>query len=331
MSYSLQPPYNSTHPCYGLSYEECFYDSTPWEYKPSLALNGLLAGIFGLAAAAHLVQGIMGKTWGFAIAMVVGSIVEVIGYVGRIMAHSDLEAENPFLIQICCLTFAPAFLAAGIYLCLSRIVIVFGADISRIPPKWYTYIFVACDFLSLVLQGAGGGMASVAVNNNKSAQPGTNVMLAGLGFQVFTIMVFLILCAEYAWRVMQRIKSGGQLDPVHAKLRQSKRFRGFLIALLISTLCILIRSVFRVIEMAEGWSGPLMGNQTLFFILEGVMVAIAVVILNVFHPGYCFADGYKPGIKNSDSLKSEGTYDRDSQVELGNYNNRNQPMMMPSR
>ena len=73
---SLESPFNSTHPCFGLTVEECFYDSTPWEYKPSLALNGLLAGIFGLAAAAHLVQGIMGKTWGFAIAMVIGSIGE---------------------------------------------------------------------------------------------------------------------------------------------------------------------------------------------------------------------------------------------------------------
>jgi len=147
---------------------------------------------------------------------------------------------------------------------------VFGSDISRIPPKWYTYIFVGCDFFSLVLQGAGGGIASTAASANESPQPGTNVMLAGLGFQVFTLIIFIILCAEYAWRVMQRVRSGGQLDPVHAKLRQSKRFRGFLGALALSTVCILIRSIFRVVEMAEGWSGALMANQTLFFVLEGV-------------------------------------------------------------
>lgn len=146
----------------------------------------------------------------------------------------------------------------------------FGTDISPIPPKWYTYIFVSCDFLSLVLQGAGGGIASTAAGANKSPQPGTNVMLAGLGFQVFTLIVFIALCAEYARRVMQRVRSGGQLDPVHTKLRQSKRFRGFLAALSLSTICILIRSIFRVVEMAEGWSGALMADQTLFFILEGV-------------------------------------------------------------
>lgn len=173
-------------------------------------------------------------------------------------------------IQIICLTFAPAFLAAGIYLCLSRIVIVFGADISRIPPKWYTYLFVTCDFFSLILQSAGGGLAATAVEGGTGVQTGTNVMIAGLAFQVFTILVFMILCAEYAWRVRQRVKSGGQLDPVHAKLRTSKRFIGFLIALALSTICIQIRSIFRVIEMAAGWDGPLMANETLFFVLEGV-------------------------------------------------------------
>lgn len=113
-------------------------------------------------------------------------------------------------------------------------------------------------------------MASVASSNNESAQGGTNVMLAGLGFQVFTLVLFMGLCGEYAWRVNQRIKSGVGLDPVHAKLRNSKRFKGFLCALALSTTCILIRSVFRVIEMAQGWEGDLAGDETLFFILEGV-------------------------------------------------------------
>lgn len=312
-------PYNSSSPCFGLTVEEC-NNTTPWAYRPTIALNALLLAIFSTSLAAHLIQGICWKTWGFVIAMALGSVFEVIGYIGRIMAHNDLEGQNPFLIQICCLTFAPAFFAAGIYLCLSRIVIVFGADISRIPPKWYTYLFIACDFFSLSLQGAGGGLASTASSAHKSAQPGTNVMLAGLGFQVFTLIVFIILCAEYASRVVQRVRSGGQLDPVHAKLRQSKRFRGFLAALSLSTICILIRSIFRVVEMAEGWSGALMANETLFFILEGVMVVIAVVILNIFHPGWCFADGYN--VSKNPSYKS----DPGSEAELGSTN-RKQPMM----
>lgn len=113
-------------------------------------------------------------------------------------------------------------------------------------------------------------MAAIASNNNKSPQPGTNVMLVGLSFQVVTLVLFMLLCAEYGWRVVQRLRSGVQLDPTHAKLRQSKRFKAFLCALAISTTCILIRSIFRVVEMAQGWEGQLAADETLFFILEGV-------------------------------------------------------------
>ncbi|KAF8459996.1 RTA1 like protein-domain-containing protein [Kalaharituber pfeilii] len=311
--------------------QDCIpFHRSPWEYQPSLYLNGILLGIFGVSMIANLIQGVAFKTWSFMAAMVLGCIFEVVGYVGRILAHDDMEASDPFLIQICCLTLAPAFLAAGIYLCLSRIVVVFGADISRIPPKGYTYIFVACDFISLILQGAGGGIASVAANNNESSQTGTNIMLAGLGFQVFTLTLFMGLCAEYGWRVYQRAKSGAQLDAVHAKLRASKRFRLFLVALSVSTICIFIRSIFRVVELAEGWDGALMANQTLFFILEGVMVAVSVLVLNVFHPGWCFSDGYHTG-KKSSTNKAISSYHGSSEVELQpTGNNTHQPPLMAS-
>jgi hypothetical protein len=66
-----------------------------------------------------------------------GGVAEVLGYVGRIMKLAEsigqgrcmhdthffqiLSADHKkFLAQICCLTLAPAFFAAGIYLCLSR-------------------------------------------------------------------------------------------------------------------------------------------------------------------------------------------------------------------
>lgn len=64
--------FNATSPCFGLTLDECIFANSPWEYKPSLALNGLLVGIFGVAFAAHAIQGVWGKTWGFAVAMVLG-------------------------------------------------------------------------------------------------------------------------------------------------------------------------------------------------------------------------------------------------------------------
>ena len=197
-------------------------------------------------------------------------------------------------MQIVCLTIAPAFMAAGLYLTLSRIVTTFGPENSRIAPLSYPRIFIPCDVLSLVLQALGGGMASVASHTGKNVDPGDHIMVAGLAFQVFTLLLFILLCSDFALKTLRRWKKMGQaaLDPTHAKLRGSWAFQGFLGALSLATLCIFIRSIYRVAELGEGWEGALIKNQHLFIGLEGAMVLVAVFALNLFHPGYCFREGY---------------------------------------
>ena len=84
----------------------------------------------------------------------------------------------------------------------------------------------------------------------------------------------------------------GALDPTHAKLRESRAFKGFLVALAFCTLCIFTRSVYRVAELSEGWKGHLIQTQKYFIGLEGAIVGVGVLALNVFHPGLCFREGY---------------------------------------
>lgn len=91
---------------------------------------------------------------------------------------------------------------------------------------------------------------------------GNNIMIAGLAFQVATITLFMALCADFAYRVW---KNGGGEDGVGNEfvgLRSSRRFKIFLGALALETIVIQVRSIFRLIEMSQGWSGPL---QSKFF------------------------------------------------------------------
>lgn len=201
--------------------------------------------------------------------------------------------QSPFLIQIVCLTIGPAFLAAGIYLCLSRIVMTFGPENSRIKPLSYPRIFIPCDFVSLLLQAIGGGIASAKTRANEDPEFGNNIMIAGLAVQVFTMFVFIVLALDFAIRTIRRTSRLGvesALDPRHAKLRNSWVFQGFLIALSFSTLCIFTRCVYRVAELSEGWDGHLIKTQKYFIGLEGAVVVAAVLVLNVFHPGFCFSE-----------------------------------------
>jgi hypothetical protein len=136
------------------------------KYVPVLGGNAFYAALFALVAIAQLGLGIKYKTWGFMTAAVLGNITEIIGYIGRIMMHNNIFAKNPFLIYLVCLTIAPAFLSASLYLCLARIVVLFGEHLSHLKPRTYTILFMVADFISLLLQAAGGAIASGSTDNN---------------------------------------------------------------------------------------------------------------------------------------------------------------------
>jgi hypothetical protein len=148
-------------------------------------------------------------------------------------------------------------------------------------------------------------MASTATHSGKNPTSGNHIMLAGLAVQVVTLFFYILLASDFAFRTWRRISALGKsqaLDPTHAKLRDSFRFRGFIFALIFATLCIFTRSVYRVAELSEGWSGHLIMTQKYFIGLEGAIVAAGILTLNAFHPGMCFKEGY---VKKEKEVKGE--------------------------
>ncbi len=120
-------------------------------------------------------------------------------------------------------------------------------------------------------------------------------MVAGLAFQVLTLLIFMVLCGDFAIRTRRRYKSLGEAafdqNPHFVTLRHSKMFKGFLVALTLATICIFWRSVYRVAELAEGWTGSLIKRQWLFVGFEGVMVIVACLALNLFNLAFAFSEG----------------------------------------
>ncbi|SPQ26802.1 286872e0-f7b9-4aa2-91ae-c5a2f8240782 [Thermothielavioides terrestris] len=234
----------------------------------------------------------LATTW---LPFLLGIACEIVGYAGRIKSYYNQWEETGFFMQIIGLTIGPAFLSASVYLCLSRIVAIYGPANSRIPAGWYTRIFIPCDIVSLVLQAGGGAAASVALDNHTSLDPGDNAMLAGLILQVVTLAIFVGLCADFGLRTWRRARAVGcaaalPQDAALARARASWAFRGFLAALGLAVLAIFWRSVYRSAELSQGWTGPLMYDQWMFVGFEGVMIVAAVSALLVFHPAVCLGE-----------------------------------------
>jgi RTA1 like protein len=86
--------------------------------------------------------------------------------------------------------------------------------------------------VSLILQGAGGGIAATAGPGNLTqANLGTNIIIAGLSFQVFSLLLFMILCVDFALRI--RKVPEPQRSEEYQALRRTKLFKGFLLGMLI--------------------------------------------------------------------------------------------------
>ena len=197
---------------------------------------------------------------------------------------------------------------------------------SRVRPALYTYVFISCDVTSILLQAIGGALASAA-EDNALLDIGDHVMLSGLVFQVFTLVVFGICAADYICAIY---RNRNRLNPATARFRQSLRFKLFIVALWVAYLGILTRCSYRVAELAggifylstspvsrkltciTGWvQNPILREQGLFIGLDSVPVGISAVALNIWHPGWCF-----PMEEQDTSYTMEKLGSRDEEAQL---------------
>ncbi|KAL2844942.1 RTA1 like protein-domain-containing protein [Aspergillus pseudodeflectus] len=197
-----------TAPC---TPDTCPIDWALIRYFPNVAGNALYLALFAIMLVAQFYHGVRFKTWSFLGCMSGGLLLEVIGYAGRLILHSNPFNFSAFLQYLICLTIAPAFITAAIYLSLSRIITIYGSGISRLQPATYAKIFVTCDILCLVLQAAGGAVTATAGRDQDGLrQTGINIMIAGLAAQVVCLGVFMGLAGEFFWRVKREQRWRGQ-------------------------------------------------------------------------------------------------------------------------
>jgi hypothetical protein len=248
---------------------ECPVEASIYGYYPNLFANCFFVGFFGLFTWVNLYLGWRYRTWSYMVGMTLGCASSAIGYGGRVIMHPNPFDGSAFKLQITLLIVAPAYISAAIYLTLKHVCICFGDKWSRIRPRFYTWIFILADTLSLVLQGVGGGLAAGAGDNEELRKKGDHFAMAGIIWQVFTLLVFAILVIDYVVRRKGALKTHPYSEEAMATIKSSK-FRLFTLGLATAFVAIFIRCVYRIAEMAGGWRNPIMQNEVLFIVCEGV-------------------------------------------------------------
>lgn len=168
---------------------------------------------------------------------------------------------------------APCFFTAGCYVVLGRLIPILGPESSPLSPKRYLLIFSTCDLLSIIVQAIGGGHASAQDNKvNGNTKPGTDIMIGGIVFQMASITVFGALFSYILFRARN--------------VRLSKGLRLTIAATALAVVLIYIRSIYRTMELLQGWKGFLITHERYFIAFDGSMMAAAVIVFNIINPAW---------------------------------------------
>ncbi|KAJ6626623.1 RTA1 like protein-domain-containing protein [Mycena sp. CBHHK59/15] len=274
---------------------------SPYGYTPTEYVCIIFVALFSSSTILHVGQATYYRLWWLFPSVCLAGILEILGWSGRLWSSISPFNFEPYELQIVCTIMGPTPLAAANFIVLGHIIKRLGSAYSRLTPKLYTTVFLCCDIISLVVQGIGGGMAAGAVNRRMDPAKGGHVMLGGIAFQMVTITVYALCAGEFLLRYLHdrpiASRGGGGGGGARAGAL-SPRMKALVCALVFNTTCLFIRAVYRLIELSNGWSGRIIHTQVYFNVLDGAMITLAMVTLNVAHPGALLETRRQPVAKD---------------------------------
>lgn len=186
------------------------------------------------------------------------------------------------------LIIAPVFFSAALYVLLGKLILDLGRRSSIISARWYAIVFCTCDVASLIVQAIGGAQASTATADS-AMQLGTHIMVAGIAFQLLTMTLFVGLLADFFVRVLRR---GGEFGGSGVVTRGMRLVFG---AMVVCVVMVYARSVYRTIELAQGWHGYLISHEGYFIGLDAAIMVVAVGVFVPVDPAVVFRGEGRPG------------------------------------
>lgn len=232
--------------------------------------------------------------------------VQIIGYICRALAHDDKNSVPIYSIQTIMILLAPPLYAASIYMTLGRLILYLDVEsLSPIPTKWLTAIFVTGDVIAFVMQAAGMSLAldpspvvrtiqsitfsditaggGIMASGTVSAMnTGEHITIGGLCVQLVFFSVFIIVATIVHWRVHRNPTRKSLVASIKNWKRTS--WETIMVVLYVASILILVRSIFRLIEYAQGNSGYLISHEVFMYVFDSTLMFFTMLVMSIYHP-----------------------------------------------
>ncbi|KAI0254690.1 RTA1 like protein-domain-containing protein [Lactifluus subvellereus] len=263
-----------------------FLDPKDDPYNPLgyIASNTLTGIAFGFILTAALVQTFNLFKWGawWMVCMTIGAYTFALGIACRFALHVKPESKGIYIVEYLFVILAPCAFIAADYVLLGHLARFLGSGKHLlVSPKRITIIFVISDVTTFLIQALGGAI-SVGANTVRGEKLGSHVFLGALVIQLISFLIFTTIFLRFMRRVHKFERDAWTL---HRGNQWYNDWRTLAAALGVSCVGIIIRSLYRVVELSQGFLGPIAQNEDLFYALDTLPLFIAISVYVPFWPG----------------------------------------------
>ncbi|KAG0218178.1 hypothetical protein BGX33_008354 [Mortierella sp. NVP41] len=272
------------------------------KYAPNIPGNiitAMLYAILGLLFLRHIIR--HKNKW--ALCLPIGAFASSLGFFFRLGLDPQDIMVPIFVVQNILIIATPSAFLAFNYMLYGRLVTAidpqFNSNVDKsssqsrmaksrysfLPPRIVGYIFVSSDITTFLIQVAAGSMIGNAGDKNPSiANIGDKLFLVGVCAQGVSYCLFSVLLSDTLMRLLaeSRKTTFSQLERRWMGLDQN-------IALIVgclyfSSLFIIIRSVYRIVEFVQGHQGYLISHEVYLFVFDVVPLILATGIWAIVWP-----------------------------------------------
>lgn len=206
-----------------------------------------------------------------------------LGFILRLVCRSNQQSIPLYAVSNLFIILSPTAFIAFIYMMYGRLIACLDPTLSTkpeckgksmlspvLPPRLAGRLFITSDIITFVIQASGGGLQ--ASGNPDMASLGNKLFLIGVTLQAISFAFFIVLL------VMAHIRIANQVQyftfSTIFNFSKSSVSRTF-VALYLACTMIMIRSIFRIVEMAGGYEGSVYHTEVYLFLLDSLPLAIA--------------------------------------------------------
>nr|ODO03820.1 integral membrane protein [Cryptococcus depauperatus CBS 7855] len=247
----------------------------PFRYVPNKGIN-IAAAVLYFAVAVVLTFHAVRKPANYFLVLVIGAWCEGIGLALRVALRTNLHSSGLYIVCYLFVVLSPCAFLAGDYILLGRLVQYLDGHryIRPFRASHIAWIFIASDIITFCIQGAGGGLSTS--HDVNTAQLGGKMFLAGIAIQMASFIFFTITWAIFGFRTWVLEDK---------QLWNRPRWKPLYWALGFTCICFLIRSIYRTIELSQGYVGYIATHERFYLGLDCLPLLFGIATYMYFWPG----------------------------------------------